>query len=60
MNKKSTGLTALIRAFNTESLNLPPVIRACYPELRLFSDWLLGECLGGRPIEVSHISIKAQ
>jgi hypothetical protein len=41
MNKKSAGLTALIRAFsrafNTESLDLPPVIGASYPELRLYN-----------------------
>jgi hypothetical protein len=39
MNKKSAELTALIRAvskaFNTESLDLPPVIRVSYPEQRL-------------------------
>jgi hypothetical protein len=39
MNEKSAGLTALIRAvsraFNTENLDLPPAIRASYPELRL-------------------------
>jgi hypothetical protein len=39
MSKKSAGLTALIlafsRAFNTENLDLSPVIRASYPELRL-------------------------